>query len=92
MPANTEAVATDGVTLADVYFAMHEFNARVAPRGECGAWQDFVADCWSAFGVTRGRISIWDDEIDPIFAEFWLRVARGDCSVYDPNTGAFVSL
>lgn len=76
------------VTLDKIAAAMTDFNRRVAPGGECAAWEDFVADCYERYDVAP-----WDDAAENValvqdFVDYWLRVSRGENYEYDAKTGA----
>jgi hypothetical protein len=67
---------------------MHRYSSQVAYGSECSAWQDFVADCYKVLGFAPWDDAHWGDAVEIGFANYWLCVARGESTDYDPDTGA----
>lgn len=74
--------------LETIYTGMKRFNASAASGSECNAWQDFVADCFQRFNFAPWADAHWDDEMPTDFAQYWTKVACGDCEDYNAETGA----
>lgn len=75
------------MTLDQITIEMKSYNGAVAYGSECNAWQDYHADCHEIIGVGPQ-----DDEADDMivpeeFADYWLKVARGESADYDAETG-----
>jgi hypothetical protein len=75
------------ITLKIVAAEMRDYNRRVAPRSECAAWQDFVADCFMRYDVAPWEHAA--EEIEPVQegVNYWHRVACGENYEYHAATG-----
>jgi hypothetical protein len=51
------------------------------------AWSDFNATCRGGYGFTPQDPRAQDTVVSPEFASYWLEVAAGRSSDYDPEHG-----
>jgi hypothetical protein len=76
------------MTLDELTDAMREYNRLVAPGSECTAWQDYVQDIWTIYGVSPWADGAESFHVSSQTARYWGDVARCESDDYEPTTGA----
>lgn len=77
-------------TLNTIHDIVRAYNRQAAPGSECNAWQNFVSDTYSRFGIAPWNDGAFDIEVPKDFADYWSEVAAGESADYDAETGTYI--
>jgi hypothetical protein len=73
--------------ITEVYAAMEAYREKVTPASTCDAWEDFLFECTSMYGVNVIEALEIDVEVDEEWSEYWFDVTKGVSIDYHWRTG-----